>query len=240
LGGGRQQPGHGITIDFDRWRVCDAAAAVLLQRPSAPDALELELFRHGDLEERIMVLRSLGVRAVTDTTVELLGEAQRSNTVPHFEAAICDSNLLARARQSGRLGEPELNRMLLKLAFLDLPLCRVLEIEPHANVELSRMLQGLATEREAAGRAVWTDTNRLIGLRPAPGTLARLIGHLEHGDDRHRLAAAEGLAAALRGGAACHDELVRELLRERLDRESGAAIRAALERALQSSRTPED
>jgi hypothetical protein len=85
------------------------------------------------------------------------------------------------------------------------------------------MLQDLATEREAAGRAVWRDTWRLIGRAPCPGTVARLVGGLEHGDDGIRLAAAEGLLAL---GQA---ELV-PFAAERFAREAREPIRSLLRR----------
>ena len=174
-----------------------------------------------------MVMRVLALRPVTKATIDLLGEAQRTNTVTHFEAAVCDSNLLARALGCGRddFTVEDTNRMILKLAFIDLPLARVLDAAQHANVELTRMLQGLATEREAAGRSVWRDTNRLIARAPGDGTLARLAGGLEHGDDGTRLAAAEGLAHV-------HNDQLRAFARERLGREPRPEIRAAIESAL--------
>src|SRR5262249_12698298 len=128
-------------------------------------------------------------------TTRLFGEVQRTNVVLHLEAAVCDGDLFARAVGAAGFDQAAANRLLLKVAFLDLPLARLFGAERHANAELSRMLQDLATEREAAGRAVWRDTWRLIGRAPCPGTAARLIGGLEHGDDGVRLAAAEGLLA---------------------------------------------
>jgi hypothetical protein len=77
---------------------------------------------------------------------------------------------------------------------------------------------------------VWADTNRMIAQAPTAGTLARLIGHLEHGDDRHRLAAAEGLAVALA------DPGVAALIEERHTREPRDDVREALERALEARR----
>jgi len=210
-------------IDLGCWRSCDIAALALLTRSGAPDEVVVDLFLHGDLEERTMVLRSLAMLPITDATVQLFGEAQRSNTLTHFEAAVCDSNIVVRAHTSGALPEADFNRIALKLAFMDLELDRMFGAIQLGNPELSRMLQGLASEREAAGRAVWTDTNRLIARAPAPGTLARLVGHLEHGSDGHRLAAAEGLehidAAELAPFVA-----------DRLTREPRAEIRAALQR----------
>lgn len=228
LGGGPHTIGE-ASVDLSAWRLCDAAALALLDRPAAPDELELDLYLHGDLEERTMVLRSAAARPVTAITVRLLEEVQRTNVVAHVEAAVCDSDLLARAADQPAFGVAGFDRMVLKIAFLDLPLARVLAAERHANEELSRMLQGLATEREAAGRAVWRDTNTLIARAPTRGTLARLVGGLEHGDDRHRLAAAEGL------GHLARPELA-PFVEERLPREPRDDVRSALQQALSRSR----
>jgi hypothetical protein len=217
--------GGGATVDLDAWRRCDAAACALLAAGKAGDEARVDLYLHGDLEERVMVLRSLAVAPIGAATVRLLEEVQRTNMVVHFEAAICDSDLAARAAGEPRLGIAGFNRLILKLAFLDLPLARVLRAASRANEELSRMLQGLATEREAAGRAVWSDTDRLIARAPTRGTIARLVGHLEHGDDRLRLSAAEGLAHLNR-------RELQPFLAERLEREPCAPIRAVLQRAL--------
>ncbi len=220
----RIEDGEAIA-DLAAWRVCDAAAYELLARPGAPDALEVDLFWHGDLEERTMVLRALALLPVTDATVQLLGEAQRTNTMTHFEAAVCDSNLAGRALKHQDFGTDDYNRLVLKAAFSDLPLERLIGALDHGNAELSRMLQGLATEREAAGRAVWAGTNRLIACAPTEGTVARLIGHVEHGDDRHRLAAVEGIAQLGRA------DLI-PFLRERSGREPRPEIQRALDRAV--------
>ena len=174
-----------------------------------------------------MVLRAIGLMPITEATVQLLGEAQRTNTMTHFEAAICDSNLAGRALTHASFDTDDFNRLILKAAFSDVPLTRILGALEHGNPELSRMLQGLATEREAAGRAVWIGTNRLIACAPTEGTTARLIGHLEHGDDSHRLAAVEGIARLGRA------DLI-PFLRERIDREPRPEIREALDHAVAS------
>lgn len=215
--------GGGILVHLGGLRACDLAAVHLLAAARPGAGTLLDLFLRGDLEERTMVLRSRAFAPVDATTVRLLDEAQRSNMLPVFEAATCDSNLLARAHAWPEFGVEGFNRMLLKVAFLGLPLRRVIEAETHANAELSRMLQDLASEREAAGRAVWPDTYRLIARAPVAGTLARLAGGLEHGADELRMAAAEGALLAGR------PELV-PFARERLAREPRAEIRAVLER----------
>jgi hypothetical protein len=218
----------GIRVDLAALRLCDAGAHELLRRQ--PDSILTELFAHGDIDERTMAMRCAQLRPITATTVALLGEAQRTNLQPVFEALCCDSNLLARAFSDKETAGKETageapRRALLKLAFLGLPLARALGAEALAHPELSRMLQDLATEREAAGRPVWPDTCRMIARAPAPGTLARLVGALEHGDDALRLAAAEGLALLARKDLA-------PFLRERLPREPKEQIKAAIERAL--------
>lgn len=215
----------GVKIDLAAWRRCDAGALLLLGEAKASQDQLLDLYYHGDLEEKSMVFRSTACLPITDATLTLLGEAQRTNTGDHFEAAICDSNLLARAARSGSLPMSDFNRTVLKVAFTELPVCRLLEVETQVTEELSRMLQDLATEREAAGRRVWRDTNRIIARAPTLGSLARLAGGLEHGDDAHRLAAAEGLAFV-------DDETLKTMARERLEREPVPAIREALQQAL--------
>ena len=214
-------------VDFGAWRTCDAAAFALLAAAGAGDELLVDLYEHGDMEERTMVLRCLAGLPIRGGTLHLLGEIQRTNNGVHFEAGALDSNLVARALADS---DPEVgftrddfNRMMLKLAFLDLPLARTLGAAAHANPELSRMLQDLATEREAATRKVWHDTNRLIARAPTAGTVARILGGLEHGDDQHRLAAVEGLAALNRPDLAA-------FARDRREREPRPEIRAALER----------
>lgn len=232
LGTGREieRPAGGKTAYVDRaaWRRADAAALLLLRAGRAGDDLLIDLYLHGDFDERISVLRALALLPIGAATLRLLEEVQRTNMQPHFEAAICDSNLLARAHEHLEFGAERFNRMMLKAAFLDVPLGRLYDAGIGANRELSRMLQDLASEREAAGRAVWADTCRLIASAPAPGTAARIIGGLEHGDDRQRLAAAEGLALLGRPDLA-------PFARERLDREPRPAIRAVLESLLRNA-----
>jgi hypothetical protein len=147
--------------------------------------------------------------------------------VVHLEAALGDGDLFARTVGQPGFDAAAANKLLLKLAFLDLPLRRAYGAERHCNTELSRMLQDLATEREAAGRAVWRDTWRVIGRAPTHGTRARLVGGLEHGDDGVRLAAAEGLLAL-------QQKDLQPFAAERLAREPRAEIRAVLQQLARS------
>lgn len=220
--GGRRALGA-ATVDLDAFRRCDVAAAWLLGSLGATAEEVTGLYAHGDIDERAMALRSLHFLPVGPATVALFGEVQRTNVVLHLEAAVCDGDLFVRTLGQHGFDQTAANRLLLKLAFLDLPLARVFGAERTANGELSRMLRDLATEREAAGRSVWRDTNRLLGRAPCPGAVARLIGGLEHGDDGVRLAAAEGLLALGRQDLA-------PFAKERLDREPRADVQALLRR----------
>lgn len=220
--GGRRTVGDSV-VDLDAFRRCDLAAAWLLGNLGATSDEIVGLYAHGDIDERAMALRSLHFLPVGPATVRLFGEVQRTNVVLHLEAAVCDGDLFVRTLGQPGFDQTAANRLLLKLAFLDLPLARVYDAERTANAELSRMLRDLATEREAAGRSVWRDTNRLLGRAPCPGAIARLIGGLEHGDDGVRLAAAEGLLAL------GHKDLA-PYAAERLDREPRADVQALLRR----------
>jgi hypothetical protein len=213
----------GSRVDLDAFRTCDLVAAWLLLQCTATEAELWDLYSHGDIDERAMLLRALHFLPVGPITVRLFGEVQRTNMVVHLEAALCDGDLFARTIGQPGFDQPTANKLLLKLAFLDLPLRRALGAERHVDAEFSRMVQDLATEREAAGRSVWRDTNRVIGRAPTLGTTARLLGGLEHGDDGVRLAAAEGLLAMNRAD-------LRPFAAERLPREPRAEIRAVLQR----------
>jgi hypothetical protein len=226
-GEGRRTLGPG-QVDLAAFRRCDLGAALLLLEAAADEHELFDLYAHGDIEERAMLLRSLHFLPLGPITVRLLGEVQRTNVVSHLEAALCDGDLLARIGDEPWFERAAVDRLLLKLAFLDLPLARAFGVERHANQDLSRMLQDLATEREAAGRAVWRDTARLIGRAPTTGTVARLIGGLEHGDDAVRLAAAEGLRHL-------HRDDLAPFAAERLAREPRPAVQQAL-RALSGPR----
>ena len=181
------------------------------------------------LEERAIVLRCLAILPITAATVQLFGEMQRTNTAFHFGAGALDSNLAVRALREGGddagFTRDDFHRLVLKTAFLDLPIWRMFGALDEADETLSAMLRDYATEREAAGRSVWIDTDRFLGRAPVSGSVARILGNLEHGDDSTRLAAAEGLLALNRPDLASY-------AKERLDREPREPVRAVIEKIL--------
>lgn len=220
IGEGRLVEGD-CQIDLAPWRACDAGALQLLTK--APGSDRLDLYRHGDMEECSMVLRSMAMLPLDVNSAALLGEIQRSNTGSHFEAGALDSNLVIRALEDPNCAftQAEFDRFMVKLAFSDLALDRVFSAERGASADLSRMLQDLASEREAAGRRIWADTARMIAHAPIAGSLARILGGLEHGDERIRRAAIQGLKVINR------PEL-NVFVRERLAHEAHSGLRALL------------
>ena len=222
---GRAQVGDAVA-DLAQWRRCDAVgAALLFKAEPLPKGFVLDLYLKGDLEEKAAAVRALVLLPLSDDASRVLDELQRSNVVAHFEAGVLDGNLPARALDAGLLSRDRFDRLVLKAAFLDLPLDRTVGVLERPGPALSRMLQDLATEREAAGRAVWRDTCRMIAGAPVDGTIGRLLGALENGDDRTRLAAARGLASQRRPD-------LRPFVEERRRRETRPEIREALADAL--------
>ena len=216
----------GARADLVAWRRCDAAGTLLLLAADpVEDARVVDLYLRGDLEERTILLRAATVRPLAEATSRMLDEVSRTNVVAHLEAACCDGNLLARALDGGLLSRPRFDRLVLKAAFNDLPLARMDGVRERPGDDLTRMLLDLASEREAAGRSIWRDTLRMAAGAPSPGTVARVVGGLEHGDAGLRLAAAEALATLGRPDLAV-------FARERVSREDRPDVRAALERAV--------
>ena len=160
----------GYDVALDTWRACDAAGTLLLQTAQPDPGVHLHLFHHGDIEERTIALRALAMCPITQDTVDLLGEVQRTNTGFHVEAGALDSNVAVRALAAGGHKQgftlDDLHRLVLKLAFVDLPADRLFGVFDHANPELSRMLTDFAKERQAAGRPVWPDTKRFLAAAP--------------------------------------------------------------------------
>ena len=182
--------------DLSRWRTCDLAAAVILGRLEPGDEALRRLYDQGDAEERRMILRALPFLPVTPVTAGLLEDAHRSNEGLLFEAGLLDSDLPARV-----LDDESYDRVVLKAAFMDLPASRLLGIQGRVRPVLSGMLLEFMSEREAAGRPVWTDSLPVAALAPVPGVRPRALGDLWHGSDRRRAAAAVALVRVDPGAA---------------------------------------
>lgn len=207
-------------VDARRLRLCDAAAAVLLDR-----AMELgtgapwlvQLYSRGDAEERRMILRSLPFVEADEVAPVLMEEAHRTNDQVIFEAGLLDSDLPALL-----LDGDAYRRAVLRTAFLDLRAARLLGLERRADPELSRMLLEFMSEREAADRPVWPDTLPVCALAPVAGVVPKVAGDLWHGRDVRRRQAA-------RAAARLQDPWLADRIRERLEVERDPVVRELLE-----------
>jgi hypothetical protein len=157
-------------FDLGAFRACDLAAAILLADSRVSAELALALHDGGDRDERRMLFRSLATDEAGRHFPVLWARAHRQNDPLLFAAAFLDADVAARL-----LPDPDWNRILLKTAFLDLALERLLGFERRLEPGLSAMLRDFAAERRAAGRPVWRGTfviGRLLGdpelLREGP------------------------------------------------------------------------
>jgi hypothetical protein len=122
--------------------------------------------------------------------------------------------------------EPEVNQIVLKALFNELPMEQIVGLEARANRELSRMCEDYIGERLAARRTIPPDIWLALGPEASPAGEALMLEHLEHEDRRHRYYAA--LATWRRGQAAAP---LRARLVERLALERDAAVIEILRRA---------
>lgn len=139
---------------------CGRAALVL----AAVDALDpgdhvvlvRDLFRRGDVAERQAVLRVLAALPQPARFVDIGIDACRSNMTSVFEAIACDN-----AYPAAHFPDSALNQMVVKALFTGAPVGRIVGLSGRVTDELVRMVDALASERRAAGRAI-PDDIRLI------------------------------------------------------------------------------
>ena len=166
-----------------------------------------------------MVLTSLPLLdlPVDDAVRSLLLAAHRSNDQVLFESGLLDHDLAARA-----LTTPDFDNVVLKVAFLSLPLARLVGWEGRAHEGLTGKILDFADERTAAGRPIWEDGLQLAARTPMPGVRERVLADLEHLDVERRRAA---VRAALRLG---HEPAVAAALERRRASESDPGLRDLL------------
>jgi hypothetical protein len=181
------------SLDLSCWTVADAARALLLLqaisvRPARAGELARSLFRHGDEAERAAVVRSLVLLPEAQALRDIALEAGRANSQRLFAAIALDNPFPA-----AYYHDDEFNQLVLKSAFMSLPLGSVLGLSRRANAELSRMCEDYLDERVAAGRTVPTD----LWLALAPFASARgeklMVAYASDADPRHRQNALVGL-----------------------------------------------
>jgi hypothetical protein len=133
-------------------------AALDARPPEAHTALVNELYETGDLRERQAVLRALPHLPGPERFVAIGVEAVRNHAIPVVEAIACENHFPERY-----FSEDEFNQMILKCLFVEVSLARVEGLAARVTPELRRMVEGYASERRAAGRAVPADTALVLG-----------------------------------------------------------------------------
>ena len=121
--------------------------------------LVAELFRTGDNDERVVLLRALGFFGERDEAVLLAREACRSNVEDVFCAIAHDNPFPAEY-----FDDNGFNQMVVKAIFLRVGARRIVGVNSRINDELRRMLTDYRNERVAAERDVPGDVDWVLGL----------------------------------------------------------------------------
>jgi hypothetical protein len=143
---------------------CDEARATLVLEALADRddhvALVETLYRTGELGEQVSVLRMLDRLPDPARFVPLAIEACRTNAVAVFAALANDNPYPTR-----HLPDDALRQLVLKAIFIGVPIGRIVGLAPRVDDEMVRMMEGYASERRAAGRAVPDDVARVIAMK---------------------------------------------------------------------------
>lgn len=124
-----------------------------------------ELYKTADVNELILLGQSLAFLPDAVLFVERARESARSNIVPVFSA------IAHRSDYARRFFDPVAwNQLVLKAAFLAVPIWSIQGLKERNNPELVTMLRHYVAERQAARRSVPWDLWCCIGWLAQPGT----------------------------------------------------------------------
>ncbi|HET6584319.1 MAG TPA: EboA domain-containing protein [Nannocystaceae bacterium] len=140
-------------------RAAIVRAAVQARDDDAAVALVDTLYRSGEIGEQVSILSMLPQLPAPARFVALAIEACRTNAEPVFRA-IATKNALPAAH----FPAPAFHQMVLKAIFLGVPVAEIEGLHTRVDGELVRMVQGYASERRAAGRAVPDDVAHIVSL----------------------------------------------------------------------------
>jgi hypothetical protein len=181
-------------LALDLWRRGDAGRACLLLAATADGApgwaQRVEgLFRHGDEEERIAVVRTLCLLPEPCHLETIALEAGRANSLRLFGALALDHPY-----PSACYEDHMFNQLVLKCLFTGLPVERIAGLPRRANPELTRMCADYVGERVAAGRSVPPDIWLALEPHADAAGIGLILSYLDHYDPRHRHYAALALS----------------------------------------------
>ena len=147
---------HGTLAEFGRIAIL-ALAAAHLPADGFSAALR-DCFDGGDTAERRAILRALPLLPEPERFLQAAAEACRSHVQPVFEAIACENPYPA-----AYFPDLNFNQMVLKGLFTGTALIRIIGLKRRITPELIRMARDYASERQAAGRSVPPDIDRVIG-----------------------------------------------------------------------------
>lgn len=218
-------PAGGVTIGG--WTVGDAGRILLLleavrRRPEQGAALVAAVYRYGDELERAAILRALVLFPDAAALKPLALEAGRVNSLVLYQALALDNPYPA-----AYYTEHEFNQLVLKAAFMSLPIERVVGLEQHANAELTRMCEDFAEERIAASRPVPVDLWLALSPCASPRGERLLLAAVRDEDPRQRYYAALALVRRQAVNPGLYT-----ILKERLGVETDERVRNVLRAGL--------
>lgn len=199
---------HGVLRGWSHAQLARLLLLLRLARDLAPSQFAAcvdELFQTADVNERVMLVQSLPLLPDAGRFVERARESARSNIVPVF-SAIAHNNDYARVF----FDQTAWNQLVLKAAFLAVPIWSIIGLRERNNAELTMMLHHYANERQAASRSVPWDLWCCLGWlasaddeldylqRQAAFADARALGAITLSLSENPHAAARALAATLR------------------------------------------
>jgi len=215
------------SIPLDGWILGDVGRVALLlgaakDQPDHGARLVDGVFRMGNEQERAAIIRGLALMPEPESLKAIALEASRTNKVGLYRALAMSNPYPALF-----FDDHAFNQVVLKSAFIDLPLDSIIGLRERANPELSRMCEDYVDECLEAERSIPSD----IWLAVAPYASKRgkrqLLKHLEHEDSQHRYFAAHGLIKHGRDNSVIRMALVqRELVETNVD--VSQALRTAL------------
>ncbi len=212
----------------------DVAGRVLLlltfaeANPLELEASVWEAYREGDTSEKIAIVRALSLLPDSERFLGLALDAGRTNDTHLFRSLACDNPFPAR-----HYPELEFNKLVMKAAFVRVPIERVLGLERRGNAELSRMTLDYVAEQEAAGRSFPAPIWLAACTSPPPRAASKMLEYASHADAEMRLWAIRALSRLRPEGAAA-------LLAERLLVEPDDSVRSALRAELELLTSSED
>lgn len=180
-------------LDYRAWSCGTAGRALLLAvaawlDKTATGPMLRDLFRYGDEQERIAIVRSLCLLPRACEQLPLAREAGRANNLALYAALALDNPFVGHC-----LPEKDFNQTVLKCLFNRLPISQIAGLERRASPSLSRLCEDYRDERAAAGRSIPADIWLALVPHASARGLALAIDALADPDPIQRRCAAAAL-----------------------------------------------